>query len=370
MAKVAFIYKPSNDWLGGKNYFLSLFDHLNRHATIGEIFIFTGKDFCTKELNSFDKLTIIKTSVLNNKYSRLYGYCNLLISENILLILLLNKYKIDYLSHSYISNIFGVESIPWIPDFQHCYLPELFSKKELNRRTKRMEKFFKMKNVIVSSYSAKSDAYRFFSPRNNIVVYRFNPLPIINDEKKVNLDFELPSTFLFLPNQFWKHKNHLLLFKAIGVLKQQNINITVLCTGSFSDYRNPGYKDEVIELISTLGLKKNIKLLGMVDRTIFEYLLKKATIVANPSKFEGWSTTVEEGKYSGKRMLLSKIPVHQEQVVDYPIPVTFFDPESVESCIENLRTLWQDSINSIPDEKLNKKPYNDNFYKILKDITR
>jgi glycosyltransferase involved in cell wall biosynthesis len=35
--------------------------------------------------------------------------------------------------------------------------------------------------------------------------------------------------------------------------------------------------------------------------------------IINPSRFEGWSTTVEEAKSSGKTVLLSDIPVHREQ---------------------------------------------------------
>lgn len=33
----------------------------------------------------------------------------------------------------------------------------------------------------------------------------------------------------------------------------------------------------------------------------------------NPSRFEGWSTTVEEAKAAGTPMILSDIPVHREQ---------------------------------------------------------
>jgi hypothetical protein len=33
----------------------------------------------------------------------------------------------------------------------------------------------------------------------------------------------------------------------------------------------------------------------------------------NPSLFEGWSTTVEEGKVFNKKMILSNIKVHKEQ---------------------------------------------------------
>jgi glycosyltransferase involved in cell wall biosynthesis len=38
-----------------------------------------------------------------------------------------------------------------------------------------------------------------------------------------------------------------------------------------------------------------------------------ANALLNPSRFEGWSTTVEEAKAVGTPMLLSDIPVHREQ---------------------------------------------------------
>jgi glycosyltransferase involved in cell wall biosynthesis len=38
-----------------------------------------------------------------------------------------------------------------------------------------------------------------------------------------------------------------------------------------------------------------------------------AVAFINPSRFEGWSTSVEEAKSMGKQIVLSDIPVHREQ---------------------------------------------------------
>ncbi len=38
-----------------------------------------------------------------------------------------------------------------------------------------------------------------------------------------------------------------------------------------------------------------------------------STALINPSQFEGWSTTVEEAKSLGVKMLLSDLEVHKEQ---------------------------------------------------------
>jgi glycosyltransferase involved in cell wall biosynthesis len=42
-------------------------------------------------------------------------------------------------------------------------------------------------------------------------------------------------------------------------------------------------------------------------------LMRTSTALINPSRFEGWSTTVEEAKSFGAPMILSDIEVHREQ---------------------------------------------------------
>jgi glycosyltransferase involved in cell wall biosynthesis len=42
-------------------------------------------------------------------------------------------------------------------------------------------------------------------------------------------------------------------------------------------------------------------------------LLRSSTALINPSRFEGWSTTVEEAKSFGVPMILSDLEVHREQ---------------------------------------------------------
>jgi glycosyltransferase involved in cell wall biosynthesis len=41
--------------------------------------------------------------------------------------------------------------------------------------------------------------------------------------------------------------------------------------------------------------------------------MKYSIALINPSLFEGWSSTVEEAKSLGKRIILSDIPIHREQ---------------------------------------------------------
>ena len=52
----------------------------------------------------------------------------------------------------------------------------------------------------------------------------------------------------------------------------------------------------------------------------------------NPSRFEGWSTPVEEAKALGTPMILSNISLHQEQAP----AAKFFDPDQAEALADIL----------------------------------
>jgi glycosyltransferase involved in cell wall biosynthesis len=133
----------------------------------------------------------------------------------------------------------------------------------------------------------------------------------------------LPRRFVYLPNQFWAHKNHKVVVQALALAKAQGSQVTVVCTGSAWDHRNPWYFSELLATISELGLRDNLILLGFIPHAHLFQLMRQSLAVLQPSLFEGWSTTVEEAKSVGKSVILSDIPVHREQ---NPPQVTFFDP--------------------------------------------
>ncbi len=51
--------------------------------------------------------------------------------------------------------------------------------------------------------------------------------------------YNLPEKYVFLPNKFWKHKNHEVVFGAIKLLKNEGHGVVLVCTGNPVDYRHP-----------------------------------------------------------------------------------------------------------------------------------
>ena len=133
--------------------------------------------------------------------------------------------------------------------------------------------------------------------------------------------YDLPDTYFYLPNQFWTNKNHRLVIDALLILKAQGQKVNVICTGKPVDGRQPEYFDELMRYREQQGLTDAFRVLGVVPYPDMQSLMAHACAVINPSRFEGWSTTVEEAKTLHRRLLLSDIGVHREQS---PMNADFF----------------------------------------------
>ena len=123
------------------------------------------------------------------------------------------------------------------------------------------------------------------------------------------------------------------------VLKESGIDVLVLCTGNTKDYRiaGTGYVDSLHEFIEAHGLQNHVKILGHIDYSDVLSMMKNSVALLNPSRFEGWSSSVEEAKSMGKPVILSRIEVHLEQ---QPAKARYFGPDDVIGLSEILADAW------------------------------
>ncbi|WP_395052141.1 glycosyltransferase [Flavobacterium sp.] len=260
----------------------------------------------------------------------------------------------------------------WIPDFQELHLPQFYPNANLEERKSNRKIFSKSKkNVVFSSKDALND-YNFFFKENNTKNYVLNfsvfhpKYDNLNQEilKKHNLNNK---NYFFSPNQFWKHKNQIIILKALVILKNKNkLNFTVAFSGKEYDYRNPEYFQELKDFTIKNDLQENILFLGFIDREEQLYLMKNSLAIIQPSLFEGWSTVVEDTKSMNQNCIVSDLNVHKEQLKDKGY---YFNP-----CNENqlAEILLKFNINKYekPDFDYEKKSQNFGyeFIKIANDI--
>ena len=380
MIKVGFIGAVSKEWMGGLNYFNNLLfaiDSLNNKEL--QIFVFVGKKTDEDIKNMFKRYgTVIEDRIFDRKSLKwfLMKLEQKIFKTNFLLENILKKYDIQVLSHTSITKFKNIKTINWIPDFQHIHLPQMFSKKEIENRDKSFIQIIKESDVVVlSSFDAFKDLRKFSSEyKNKARVLQFVSQPNSryfelneNDKNNVLKKYDIKDEFFYMPNQFWKHKNHMIVFTAINELKKDGIQICVVCTGHLADYRNKTYIDEIKNFIKINNLEKNIKLLGLVEYEDVFALIKFSKAVINPSLFEGWSSTVEECKSVGKNMILSDLDVHKEQ---YP-NATFFERNSVESLKNILKNYKKENIDSnIESLEIRTKEFADTYVSICKEVLK
>ena len=83
-------------------------------------------------------------------------------------------------------------------------------------------------------------------------------------------------------------------------------------------------------------MKHLFRPLGIVPYLDLMSLMRHSVAVINPSRFEGWSTTVEEAKSMGKSILLSDISVHREQAPDR---AAFFSPDNPQALADAMASM-------------------------------
>ncbi len=388
--RVAFSLFGGSTWTGGIHYLANLFSALadmpNRPI---EPILFIGLDV---EIEAIKLLTPYLSSPpiqleswtkgTPAYYRRMFYLLTTqkdIISEEIFK---QNDIDIVFQHATFYGRRFVLPTLLWIADTQHRCLPDMFDFFSFWKREIGLQIAARCATkIMVSSQSEKQNCqkfYPFLRLSNKVVVLPFSvQLPKFTFEQSqydIKLKYTLPDKFIFFPSQFWKHKNHFHVVKALEIIKNSNESVVIVISGNPVDHRNPNYPQSVLELIKSLNLIQEIKILGFIPYEDIVALMRASIAVLNPSFYEGWSTTVEEAKALGVPLLLSNIPVHQEQS---PLICKYFNPSDPKEIADILLSAWtewqndnylkseQQSANYVQERK---KEFAENFLSITKKI--
>lgn len=256
----------------------------------------------------------------------------------------ITPWGIDLLFGNGLTSKFRLPSVGWLPDFQHVDLPEFFGRWEILARNLQVNRMARNCTLMVfSSQHAKGrfvQLYPGMAAKARVLNFVAHlPIQALTTEPTYLLQkYQIPDKFIYLPNQFWMHKDHLTAFRAVKILAERHSRVCLVCTGNLSDCRKPAHKDEVFRYIQESGLSDRVFILGMVEFGDVYALIRQSCCVLNPSLYEGWSTTVEETKSIGKQMILSDLGVHREQ---NPPETLYFEPRNSEMLATAMKRAWQ-----------------------------
>jgi glycosyltransferase involved in cell wall biosynthesis len=350
--KLGLIFSNNENWIGGTYYILNLVHALNTLTTNEK------PEVIVLSTNSADFELVAKTGYPYLKYQNpipqkrniieavINRLCRFILHRNLIDKQISDK-QVDVLFPARFDEWYSriPAKVFWFADFQHVVYPNFFSEQEIEERNLFLNAVASTRNIlVVSSQSAKNDWEKIARAANcTTQVMPFAVWhPALEGLQLADLlkRFNLPAEYFIVSNQFWQHKNHMIVLRASQLLRGKGIRCTLVFTGKQEDYRNPHYFTELKRYVSEAGLSDSVYFLGLIDRKEQLKLMQHAQAVIQPSLFEGWSTVIEDAKLLQVPVLASDIPVHREQL---PGMNCFFNPLQAEELAEKIETLPQNA---------------------------
>lgn len=235
---------------------------------------------------------------------------------------------------------------PWIgyiPDFQEKYHPELFDQKNLKYRDQNSKR--QVRNTlffVATSDSVKKDLKKFYPGNYKVFSKPFSP---VISEELLNLsgcdlkNYNLPQRYFLVSNQFWPHKSHITVFKALNLIHEHGFgDIHVICTGKMDiNSEKDNYSRELLQWVKETGMDSHIHFLGYIPKKDQTEIMKRSVAVIQPSLFEGapGGGIVVEANALFVPVIMSDIRVNME-AIGYE-GITFFplgNAEKLAECME------------------------------------
>lgn len=239
----------------------------------------------------------------------------------------------------------GCAQIGWIPDLQHKHLPDFFKAAERAARDRQHLALLKQADLIVlSSQATENDVHACYGDSAPTFVLPFCSSPgqdwLAGNPEAVAATYGIQGSYLLCCNQFWAHKDHQTLFRALAKARKRGAAWQLVCTGNTTDYRNPDYFSHVQDILKALRLETHVKILGFIPRDDQIQLIRGADAVVQPSLFEGWSTVLEDARMLGKTIIYSDLPVHLEQSPDYGFAFKTGDAQDLARALADAELLF------------------------------
>ncbi len=347
--KLGVIFNFDSSWMGGIIYIINIVKTLNflDDKEKPQIFLFYNPSL-KKFLNEFDYPYIEKVkwdfpSLIKGNIK------SWILRKNLFIIGILKEYDLDaiYPLQDYPARTnTHSKLISWTPDFQHKKYPNFFSKKIILGRHIRLKNVMRNNfDLVLSSNDAFNDLKKYYTIPDSLYVHIYHFVSVIEDLQYTNIDdllekYKLPDKYFLISNQFHKHKNHRIVFKAVALLKEMGIRVNLAITGKFPDASYSPYMNELHEILDKNQLHDQIFMLGIISRNDQLQLMRNSQAVIQPSLFEGWSTVIEDAMSLQVPVIATNLNVNIEQLQNTG---TYFDPYNVDELVEILKNYPEDN---------------------------
>lgn len=336
---------------GGFHYMMSLIEGL-RNAPDLEIVVFYDdpdfREFCVESARFkwvlLDRRETLLAKVIRGISSYLGVRSPMLGRYNVLL-----DYRIDLLIafDSLVGFHLNIPFLSFIGDVMYKYYPQLPEYPLVHRWIRDLTTRMSIKHaeiVVVDSEECKKDLVKFFNvPSTKLKPIHLCAPPYIykyangqgTNGQNLIARHQLPPRFVFYPAQFWSHKNHANLVKALDLIKRKyKVEIPAVFVGSAWESLQ-----SVQSLLKELHLEHQVYCLGYLPEEEIVALYKKAEALVFASFADYTSIPLVEAMVLGTPIVCSNVFSLPEQVGDAGL---FFDPFNIEEMANAIYRVWTD----------------------------
>lgn len=338
------------------------------------------KSFIERVLRKI-KRTLLSISFIFNAYEEYKKFKSIQYDIDNPLNCSLNEQKIELVW--FVNNFFQPVDIPFVTtvfDLQHRkqpFFPEV-SVSGLNWRHREdaySSCLPRAAYVITGTEVGKKEVQTFYGvPGERIRVLPFStPRSIVSvDHSQVSEKIRniVKNKFLFYPAQFWPHKNHIVLLKALKTLIEAHaLDISLVFTGS--DKGNLSYIEAKVK---ELKLNQHVHFCGFVTRDELSLLYKSAIALTYPTFFGPDNLPPLEAFSYGCPVIASKVSGAEEQLGDSAL---LFEPTEATDLVEKILKILNDqplrekliSSGKIKAQSLNSQDYVQSMVKIMDEFS-
>lgn len=245
---------------------------------------------------------------------------------------------------------FSVAAVLNLHDLQHLHFPEYFSDGDLQARNRLyLQSARAADSVLVSSEFVRDDivAHLGIPPSKlDVVPVTWNPeLDTFASQNASESGPALPPVFGFYPAQFWLHKNHSRLVRALKIVRSRapGLDVKLVFTGGT---QHSGW-EELQRTIEREGVGEHVVHLGHVTTAELASVYQRAAFCVVPSLFEASSYPVIEAQLLGCPVICSNVtslpelvrggagllfdPMSEDDMADRMLQI--LEPETAAACV-------------------------------------
>jgi glycosyltransferase involved in cell wall biosynthesis len=232
--------------------------------------------------------------------------------------------------------------IPYITvvwDLQHRlqpFFPEVSGEAQWDLRERQYSAVLRRAAAVITGTQAgKAEIERFYQVAPERIRILPHPTPEFafqrasGDDGRVLAKYGLQPGYVLYPAQFWPHKNHVGLLRALRVLRDRHrVTLDLVLLGS--DKGNRGY---VEQMAFDLGLEDQLKLPGFVAQDELLALYRGALALGYVSYFGPENLPPLEAFAAGCPVVAADVPGSEEQLGDAALRVDPRDERAIAEAI-------------------------------------